>query len=104
VENVEKAVQSGVEEEEDLGDVPDEFLDPLMFTLMEDPVLLPSGVTIDRSTIRAHLLGESRDPFNRAPLTMDMVKDDNELKIKIQSWKKERLASGRGATDMDTSQ
>jgi ubiquitin conjugation factor E4 B len=41
---------------------------------MEDPVLLPTSHTIvDRSTIRAHLLGDTRDPFNRAPLTMDMI-------------------------------
>lgn len=41
---------------------------------MEDPVLLPTSNTIvDRSTIRAHLLGDTRDPFSRAPLSMDMV-------------------------------
>jgi hypothetical protein len=41
---------------------------------MEDPVLLPtSSVIVDRSTIRAHLLGDTRDPFNRMPLSMDMV-------------------------------
>ncbi|KAI7901309.1 ubiquitin elongating factor core-domain-containing protein [Cokeromyces recurvatus] len=74
VNRVEIAVQSGVEEEEELGEVPDEFLDPIFFTLMEDPVLLPtSNVIVDRSTIRAHLLGDTRDPFNRMPLTMDMV-------------------------------
>ncbi|MFN9901854.1 MAG: U-box domain-containing protein, partial [bacterium] len=33
-------------------DAPDEFLDPLMATLMEDPVELPSSKTvIDRITI-----------------------------------------------------
>jgi ubiquitin conjugation factor E4 B len=111
VGKVEEAVRSGLEEEEDLGDAPEEFMDPLMCTLMEDPVFVPtSGITLDRSTIRAHLLGESRDPYNRAPLTMDMVKDDPELKAKIQNWKKEKLAQkrkeraiGHGATDMDTS-
>jgi len=41
---------------------------------MEDPVLLPtSNVTVDRSTIKSHLLSENRDPFNRAPLAMDMI-------------------------------
>lgn len=41
---------------------------------MEDPVLLPtSNTVVDRSTIRAHLLGDTRDPFNRLPLTMEMV-------------------------------
>lgn len=45
-----------------------------MFTLMEDPVKLPaSQVTIDRSTITSHLLSDPTDPFNRSPLTIDMV-------------------------------
>ncbi|KAI7869787.1 ubiquitin elongating factor core-domain-containing protein [Spinellus fusiger] len=74
VNRVEEAIKSSAEEEEELGDVPDEYLDPLFFTLMEDPVVLPtSGVVVDRSTIRAHLLGDTRDPFNRTPLSMDMV-------------------------------
>ena len=33
--------------EQDLGDIPDEYLDPLMFTIMKDPVLLPSSGTGD---------------------------------------------------------
>ena len=43
-------------EEEDFDDVPDEFLDPVMGTLMTDPVLLPaSGSTIDSIVIDGHL-------------------------------------------------
>ncbi|KAL0082191.1 ubiquitin elongating factor core-domain-containing protein [Phycomyces blakesleeanus] len=91
VRKVEEAVRSGAEEEEELGDVPDEYLDPLFFTLMEDPVVLPtSGVIVDRSTIRAHLLGDTRDPFNRTPLSMDMVQPATELKEQIQRWKEEQ--------------
>ncbi|KAI9019583.1 ubiquitin elongating factor core-domain-containing protein [Phycomyces nitens] len=83
VRKVEDAVRSGAEEEEELGDVPDEYLDPLFFTLMEDPVVLPtSGVIVDRSTIRAHLLGDTRDPFNRTPLSMDMVQPGKDLYFK----------------------
>lgn len=45
-----------------------------MFTLMEDPVILPaSRVSLDRATIRSHLLSDPHDPFNRAPLTMEDV-------------------------------
>jgi ubiquitin conjugation factor E4 B len=41
---------------------------------MEDPVTLPSSrVTIDRSTIRSHLLSDPNDPFNRAPLKIEDV-------------------------------
>ena len=50
-------------------EVPEEFLDGLMFTVMEDPVLLPSSrMVLDRSTITAHLLNNPIDPFNRSPL------------------------------------
>lgn len=45
------------QEEETYADACDEFLDPIMSTLMSDPVVLPSSrVTVDRSTIARHLL------------------------------------------------
>ena len=41
---------------------------------MINPVILPeSKITLDRSTIEAHLLSDSTDPFNRKPLTIDQV-------------------------------
>ena len=46
------------------------FPDPLMDTLMSDPVKLPpSGNIMDRSIITRHLLNSQTDPFNRQPLT-----------------------------------
>lgn len=45
-----------------------------MYTLMEDPVVLPTSKTsIDRSTIRSHLLSDPTDPFNRSPLKIEDV-------------------------------
>lgn len=45
-----------------------------MFTVMRDPVLLPSSKAIlDRATIKSHLLSDSKDPFNRAPLSIEDV-------------------------------
>lgn len=45
-----------------------------MFTVMRDPVILPSSkTTLDRSTIKSHLLSDSKDPFNRAPLSIEDV-------------------------------
>lgn len=45
-----------------------------MATLMEDPVILPSSkVTIDRQTIKVHLLSDPKDPFNREPLKLEDV-------------------------------
>ncbi|XP_037076434.1 ubiquitin conjugation factor E4 B-like [Pollicipes pollicipes] len=81
--NAQKAVE--------FGDAPDEFKDPLMDTLMEDPVILPSGKVMDRPVITRHLLNSSTDPFNRQPLTEDMLITATELKHKIEDWKKAKL-------------
>ncbi|SSD59200.1 related to E4 ubiquitin-protein ligase UFD2 [Saccharomycodes ludwigii] len=78
------------EEEQDLemNDCPDEFLDPLMFTIMTDPVILPtSKVSIDRNTIKQHLLSDSTDPFNRMPLKLEDVIPNTELKNQIEVYK-----------------
>ena len=82
----------GVEDESALTqDAPDEFLDPLMFTLMKDPVLLPTSNTIiDRSTITQHLLNDPHDPFNRKDLDVDMIVDAVEMKERIDQWLKEK--------------
>jgi ubiquitin conjugation factor E4 B len=74
IDNFAKAKMEDEQAEADLGDIPDEFLDPLMYTLMEDPVVLPISKTIiDRSTIRSHLLSDPHDPFNRVPLKIEDV-------------------------------
>lgn len=55
--NVEAAASHKKEEDEILIDAPDEFLDPIMSTLMTDPVILPSSrITIDRQTIARLIL------------------------------------------------
>lgn len=75
------------EDQEALTNAPDEYLDPIMSSLMADPVILPSSrVTVDRSTIARHLLSDQTDPFNRSPLTMDQVKPNTELKEEIEKW------------------
>ncbi|KAF8645185.1 hypothetical protein AX16_008012 [Volvariella volvacea WC 439] len=83
--------KASIEVEEELEDVPDEFLDPLMFTIMRDPVMLPASKTIvDRATIKSHLLSDTKDPFNRAPLTIEQVTPVPELKEKIEAFLVER--------------
>lgn len=96
-------------------DAPEEFLDPILCTLMRDPVLLPSKNIMDRESIIQHLLNNETgdilfhmyrilhgnlyiyiicvDPFNREHLTMDMVTPLPELKeryvrfyVDIYSW------------------
>ncbi|KAF9974459.1 hypothetical protein BGZ73_002117 [Actinomortierella ambigua] len=96
VNAVEEVRRQGAEDDEELGDIPDKYLDPLLYTLMEDPVILPnSKVSIDRSTIKSHLLSDAHDPFNRSPLTINEVIDDVELRNEIQAWKAAQRAKRR---------
>lgn len=51
-----------------------------MMTLMHDPVILPtSGKIMDRAVIMRHLLNSDTDPFNRQPLTTDMLKPGEKM-------------------------
>lgn len=81
-----------IKKEVDFNDAPDEFRDPLMDTLMDDPVTLPSsGKVMDRPVIIRHLLNSQTDPFNRQPLSEDDLTPATGLKEKIQKWKIEKL-------------
>lgn len=74
-----------------LGDIPDEYSDALIGTIMTHPVLLPSSKTIvDKSTIQRHLMNTPSDPFNRAPLTIDQCTPQPELESKIKQWVEQR--------------
>jgi len=75
-----------------LSPIPDDFLDPILATLMRDPVKLPtSNITVDRGTITRILLTDPIDPFNRAPLTVEDLVPDTELKQKIDDWIESKL-------------
>jgi ubiquitin conjugation factor E4 B len=63
-----------------------------MYTLMEDPVILPgSRVSMDRSTLRSHLLSDPHDPFNRAPLKMEDVNPGKFSFLPVSSSRATRL-------------
>ena len=73
-------------------DAPEEFLDPLTFVLMEDPIILPtSHMNIDRKTIEEYLLTNPTDPFNRNPLTKEELIPNVELKKRIDDYKLEKI-------------
>ncbi|KAG6582944.1 ubiquitin conjugation factor e4 [Phytophthora cinnamomi] len=81
-----------------LGDIPDQYLDPLLSTLMTDPVRLPSGNIVDRAVIARHLLASAqqggstgRDPFTREPLTMAMVEPCDALRLEIQLYLRTKM-------------
>ncbi|KAL7564130.1 hypothetical protein ACA910_021105 [Epithemia clementina (nom. ined.)] len=87
---MEGAAQRVAEDEKLLADAPDEFLDEILSTYMKDPVVLPSGHYVDRSTITQHLLNDPIDPFNRNPMTIDDVKPATELKERMNAWLEEK--------------
>ncbi|KAL7688744.1 putative Zinc finger, ZZ-type, U box domain, Zinc finger, RING/FYVE/PHD-type [Plasmopara halstedii] len=91
-----------------LGDIPDQYLDPLLSTLMTDPVRLPSGNIVDRAVIARHLLASSqqggnmgRDPFTREPLTMTMVKPCDTLRAEIQLYLRTKMRHFRKVSNED---
>jgi ubiquitin conjugation factor E4 B len=68
-------------------DAPQEFIDALTFNIMTDPVKLPkSQVILDRKTIETHLLSDQTYPFNREPLTKEMLIPCPLLKAKIEEY------------------
>ncbi|KAM0039978.1 putative U box domain, Zinc finger, RING/FYVE/PHD-type, ubiquitin conjugation factor E4, core [Helianthus debilis subsp. tardiflorus] len=91
------AASEAMDAEAILGDIPDEFLDPIQYTLMKDPVILPSSrIIVDRPVIQRHLLSDATDPFNRSHLTPDMLIPDTELKQKIEEFVKSQQRKQHG--------
>lgn len=87
--------------EQDFGDAPEEFEDPLLGMLMSDPVVLPSQNIVDRSTIIQHLLSDETDPFTRMPMKIEDAVPADDLRQRIEAWKKEKLAAARAAKEVD---
>ncbi|KAJ1963796.1 Ubiquitin conjugation factor E4 [Dipsacomyces acuminosporus] len=84
-------VDSGANEFLD-DEAPEQYLDPIMATLMAEPVRLPtSNKIMDLAVIKGQLLSDPRDPFNRAHLTVDMLEPVPELKDEINAWKEAKL-------------
>ena len=70
---------------------------------MTDPVKLPkSHVIVDRKTIETHLLSDQNDPFNREPLTKDMLIPCPELKTKIEEYIKKKKNEKLKMNNKDT--
>jgi len=89
-ERANKIVVEKIKQDEEWENVPQEFECAIMGEMMEDPVRLPSGNVCDRKNIERHILSTPNDPFNRQPLTEDMLKPATDIKKKIQDWKEEQ--------------
>ncbi|ELA47051.2 hypothetical protein VCUG_01496 [Vavraia culicis subsp. floridensis] len=80
-----ETIQSEIVEDDEI--VPDEFIDPITCDPITDPViLLTSNVTVDRSTFDAIMLGDQVDPFNREALDETKIKDNEEMKKKLEEY------------------
>ena len=87
----------------DYNDAPEEFLDPLTYVLMEDPVTLPSShMNIDRKTIEDLLFSNPTDPFNREPLKKEELIPNDELKKKIEEYKQNKLKNKKKISNNET--
>ncbi|ELQ74461.1 Ubiquitin fusion degradation protein-2, partial [Trachipleistophora hominis] len=85
-----EAVQNEIVEDDEI--VPDEFIDPITCDPIRDPViLLTSNVTVDRSTFDAIMLGDQVDPFNREVLDESKVRDNEEMKKKLDVYWESRI-------------
>ena len=71
-------------------DPPDEFLDPLTYNLMHQPVILPDQLVIDRSTLinlsEGNSPGTKIHPYTQMEFKVKDVKDDEELREKVNNW------------------
>ena len=64
----------------DENELPDDIMDPIMCSIMKDPILLPSSNKImDKSVICRYLLSAQEDPFNREPLDIEELENFNSL-------------------------
>lgn len=92
----------------DMNDAPDEFVDPITYTLIQEPCLLPgmvgfsdTDVYFDKSTILKQLMIKEENPYTRASLNIKDFEDFNEsphikekndaLLCKINEWKSKNI-------------
>jgi hypothetical protein len=96
VARIDAACGRVVEEEGELGDVPERFADPLIGSLMRDPVRV-GGTVYDRSSITQQILADPRDPYTRAPIRLEDIVPQPELKAEIETWLRERKEAAAAA-------
>ena len=74
-----------------IDDIPDDFLDPLTFIIMKNPVVMKtSKTTIDMTTFNQIMLNDQLDPFSRQPINETLIFPNEELKKRIEQFLKDR--------------
>lgn len=72
-------------------EIPDELCDPIMSTLIKNPIMLPNDIVMDYEVISRHLLTSKTNPFNREELTIEILDDYNKKKDVIEKLNKFKL-------------
>lgn len=105
IDRAEKLKKSLESEDDALGEIPTRFLDPIMQTLMSDPVRLPqSNAVVDRSVIQRHLLNSATDPFSRSTLSASQLIEQPKLRAEIDAFvaKRKALAANKARAGGDS--
>ena len=70
--------------------IPDEFLDPIVYELIENPVEIPiTNIIVDEKFILKHIILKNDNPFNRDPLIVEeflKYQERDDVKIRIAKW------------------
>ena len=77
-------------------DFPDEFCDPLLFTEIKHPVIIPeTDIFMDKSVIENYVTDYKLNPFSRNPLTIEQLNSYNsqtEIVLKVNEFLNKKSA------------
>ena len=86
-----RQVEVGSSENPQMSQPPEEFLCPITFELMTDPVISNEGISYERAAIENWLrVGNSRCPVTRQPLQRRDLRPNRALRNLIEAWKKNK--------------
>lgn len=66
--------------------IPKQYLDPITFEIMKDPVIMPDGHTYERESIRRALAANPISPMTRQPMKFEDARPDYTLKSLIDDF------------------
>tara|TARA_B100000700_G_C14430341_1_gene572301 strand:- start:89 stop:580 length:492 start_codon:yes stop_codon:yes gene_type:complete len=103
IDNINREIKENEEIMKDI-EIPEKFLDPILQTLISDPVVLPEiNIIADKNVISKHLLTSDKNPFTRTKLTIEILEEYNEkidiveklekYKLELKEWKQTILNS-----------
>ena len=67
-------------------EIPDELCDPITYDLLIDPVLLPTGTVLNRTTLDRAIETGMKDPLTLATFDINEIKDAIEIKQKAEEF------------------